>query len=43
MDFTCRNCKNRWTYDCEDYNWGYWDTKACSNFQLDISTLSPKE
>lgn len=44
MDFTCANCKNRRAWDCEDYNWGYLDTKRCSdNFELDINTLNDKE
>lgn len=44
MNYTCRNCKYRNSYDCEDYNWGYWDKEACRDrFSLDIETLSPEE
>lgn len=43
MDFTCANCKHRGCWDCEDYNWGYLDTKKCeNNFELDINTLDDK-
>lgn len=44
MNYTCRNCKHRESWDCEDYNWGYWDKEACRDrFELDIHTLSPME
>lgn len=44
MDYTCANCKNRRSWECEDYNWGYLDTKRCpNNFELDIDTLSYSE
>lgn len=38
MDYTCRNCKSRNTWDCEDC----FDIK-CKYFELDESTLSQKE
>lgn len=38
MDYTCENCKNRNTWDCEDY-WG----RHCEDFELDESTLSKEE
>ena len=38
MDYTCENCKNRFTWDCED-NWN----KQCEDFELDENTLSEKE
>lgn len=44
MDYTCANCKNRWTWDCEDYHWGYFDTKACKgDFELDLNTLTDEQ
>lgn len=44
MDFKCKNCTNRWTWDCEDYHWGYFDKERCeSNFELDIDTLEDEE
>lgn len=38
MDYTCENCKSRYTWDCED---GY--CKGCEDFELDESTLSKRE
>lgn len=38
MDYTCENCKNRNTWDCEDC-WG----RHCEDFELDESTLSKEE
>lgn len=38
MDYTCENCKNRDTWECENY-WG----KHCEDFKLDESTLSEEE
>lgn len=43
MDYTCANCKNRFTWECEDYHWGYLDSRRCrDDFVLDVETL-PKE
>lgn len=39
MDYTCENCKNRFTWDCDD---GYAIYK-CSDFELDENTLSEEE
>lgn len=39
MDYTCENCKNRHTWDCDD---GGYRCK-CSDFQLDEATLSENE
>ena len=38
MDYTCENCRNRFTWDCED-NWN----RQCEDFELDENTLSEKE
>lgn len=38
MDYTCRNCKYHNTWDCEDCS-----GIKCEDFELDESTLSPKE
>ena len=38
MDYTCKNCKSRFTWDCE----GCWD-RRCEDFELDESTLSEEE
>lgn len=38
MDYTCENCKYRYTWDCSEY----W-TKNCEDFELDESTLSVEE
>lgn len=44
MDYQCKNCKNRATWECEDYHWGYYDTERCKDdFQLDFNTLSEDE
>lgn len=40
MDYTCANCKNRFTWECEDYHWGYLDSRRCiDDFVLDAETL----
>ena len=39
MDFTCENCKSRFTWDCDD---GSYRCK-CEYFELDTSTLSEEE
>lgn len=39
MDYTCENCKNRYTWDCDDG----WLTHKCEDFKLDESTLSESE
>ena len=39
MDYTCENCKNRYTWDCDDG----WPTHKCEDFELDESTLSESE
>ena len=39
MDYTCENCKNRYTWDCDDG----WRTHKCGDFELDESTLSERE
>ena len=39
MDYTCENCTNRHTWDCEDG----WCKRRCSEFKLDESTLSEEE
>ena len=38
MDYTCENCRNRFTWDCED-NWN----RQYEDFELDENTLSEKE
>jgi hypothetical protein len=38
MDYTCENCTNRRTWDCEDCC-----GRHCEDFELDESTLSEKE
>lgn len=38
MDYTCENCKNRYTWDCED---GYY--RRCEDFVLDENTLDEQE
>lgn len=39
MDYTCENCKSRYTWDCDDggVRW------KCENFSLDELTLSKRE
>lgn len=39
MDYTCENCKYRYTWDCDDG--GY--RSKCSEFKLDEDTLSEEE
>lgn len=39
MDYTCENCVNRHTWDCEDG----WCKRRCGEFKLDESTLSEEE
>ena len=39
MDYTCENCKYRYTWDCYDG----WPTRKCEDFKLDESTLSKRE
>ena len=39
MDYTCENCRYRFTWDCDD---GY-VTRKCEDFELDESTLSEEE
>lgn len=39
MDYTCDNCKSRYTWDCDDGG-NKW---KCENFELDESTLSKRE
>ena len=39
MDYTCENCKSRFTWDCDD---GDYRCK-CEDFELDESTLSEEE
>ena len=39
MDYTCENCKNRYTWDCD----AGWPTHKCEAFNLDESTLSERE
>ena len=39
MDYTCENCKSRYTWDCDD---GYYRCK-CENFELDENTLGEEE
>lgn len=31
MDYTCKNCKNWYTWDCDDG----WQTHKCDDFELD--------
>ena len=38
MDYTCENCNNRNTWDCEGRC-----VRRCDNFSLDLSTLCEKE
>lgn len=38
MDYTCKNCMSRNTWDCED-SW----CKRCEDFKLDVATLSEEE
>ena len=39
MNYTCDNCKSRYTWDCDDggVRW------KCENFELDESTISERE
>lgn len=39
MDYTCENCKSRYTWDCDDGH----VTHKCKDFELDERTLSEKE
>ena len=39
MDYTCENCKSRFTWDCDDGR-ARW---KCEDFELDESTLSEEE
>lgn len=39
MDFTCENCKSRYTWDCDD---GY-ARCLCEFFELDENTLTEEE
>lgn len=39
IDYTCENCKNRYTWDCDDG----WPTHKCEDFELDESILSEGE
>lgn len=39
MDYTCENCKSRYTWDCDDGN-ARW---KCEDFELDENTLSKEE
>lgn len=39
MDYTCENCKSRYTWDCDDGR----PTRRCEWFELDESTLSKEE
>ena len=39
IDYTCENCKSRFTWDCDD---GGYRCK-CELFELDESTLSNEE
>lgn len=46
LNLKCKNCKNRWTWDCEDYHWGYFDIDICKDFlitNLDIETLDDEQ
>ena len=39
MDYTCKNCKYRYTWDCDDG-----DVRCkCEDFKLDENTLSEEE
>ena len=40
MRYTCENCKNRYTWDCEGRGGCGED---CYDFSLDLSTLCEKE
>ena len=39
MDYSCKNCKSRHTWDCDDGG----VMRKCSDFELDESTLSSEE
>lgn len=39
MDYTCENCKYRYTWDCDDGDVRW----KCENFELDEDTLSKEE
>ena len=39
MDYTCENCKSRFTWDCNDDFY----RRKCENFALDETTLSEEE
>ena len=39
MDYTCKNCTYRHSWDCDDGG----QTVKCEYFELDESTLSKKE
>lgn len=39
MDYTCENCTQRFTWDCDDGR----PTYRCENFILDETTLSKRE
>ena len=39
MDYTCENCKYRYTWDCDDGDY----RSRCEDFSLDESTLSERE
>lgn len=39
MDYTCENCTQRHTWDCDDGR----PTRKCEYFELDESTLSNHE
>ena len=38
MEYTCKNCISRYTWDCEDCYGGY-----CEDFRLDENTLEDEE
>lgn len=39
MDYTCENCINRHTWECDDG----WQCQKCDSFELDELTLSESE
>ena len=39
MDYTCENCTQRYTWDCDDGR----PTRRCEHFILDEKTLSERE
>ena len=38
MEYTCENCKSRYTWDCEERYGG-----SCENFRFDENTLDDEE